>query len=135
MGATKGSEDSKISRCAPEKKPWLLPEQPISSLSRETTPHNKHPLYIATKLHGLDPSAKSFRAEEDFYLDAFLKHRWDSGNKKRDKASVMQAWSAFIRNVNDIGREAWLQRLNAIRVKFEKRTPTGARYILHRLSC
>ena len=46
----------------------------------------------------------------------------------------MQAWSAFIRNVKDIGREAWLQKLNANRVKFEKHTPTGAKYKLHRLS-
>ena len=46
----------------------------------------------------------------------------------------MQAWSAFIRNVKDIGREAWLQKLNANRVKFEKRTPTGAKFNLHRLS-
>ena len=28
--------------------------------------HNKYPLFIATKLHELDPSAKNFRAEEDF---------------------------------------------------------------------
>ena len=133
-GTTQGSDDSKMSNLAPEKKPWLLPERLINSLSGETTPHNKYPLFIATKLHGLDPSAKNFRAEEDFYLDAFLKHRWFSGNNKRDKVSLMQAWSAFIRNVKDIGREAWLQKLNANRVKFEKRTPTGAKYKLHRLS-
>ena len=46
----------------------------------------------------------------------------------------MQAWNAFIRNVKDIGREAWLRKLDASRVRFEKRTPTGAKYKLHRLS-
>ena len=46
----------------------------------------------------------------------------------------MQAWNAFTRNVKDIGREAWLQKPSATRVKFEKkRIPTGARYKLHRL--
>ena len=34
----------------------------------------------------------------------------------------MQAWNAFIRNVKDIGREAWLRKLDASRVRFEKRT-------------
>ena len=46
----------------------------------------------------------------------------------------MQAWNAFIRNVKDIGREAWLRKLDASRVRFEKRTPTGAKYRLHRLA-
>ena len=87
-----------------------------------------------SKLHGLDPSAKNFCAEADFYLDAFLKHRWYNGNNKRDKVPLMQAWNAFIRNVKDIGGEAWLWNLDAIRVRFEKRAPIGAKYKLHRLS-
>ena len=134
VGITQGSTDSKVSTLAPEKKPWFLPERLLTSLSGESTPHKKYPLFIATKLHGLDPSAKNFRAEEDFYLDAFLKHRWYNGNNKRDKVSLMQAWNAFIRNVKDIGREAWLRKLNAARVKLETRTPTGPKYNLHRLS-
>ena len=109
-----------MSHLAPEKKPWLLPERLIISLSEETTPQNKYPLFIASKLHGLDPGAKNFRAEEESYLDAFLKHRWSNGNNKRDKVALMQAWSAFIRNVKDIGREAWLRKLNATRGKFSK---------------
>ena len=95
-----------MSRLPIEKKPWLLPERLIISLSGETTPHNKYPLFIASKLHGLDPRAKNFRAAEKFYLDAFLKHRHFNGNNKRGKASLLQALNAFIRNVKDIGRKA-----------------------------
>ena len=95
VGTTQGSTDSKVYTLAPDRKPWLLPERLVTSLSGETTPHNKYPLFIAIKLHGLDPSAKNFRAEEDFYLDAFLKHRRYNGNSKRDKASLMQAWNAL----------------------------------------
>ena len=61
-----------MSRLAPEKKPWLLPERLITSLSGETTPQNKYLLFIATKLHGLDPSAENFRAEENFTSMLFL---------------------------------------------------------------
>ena len=46
----------------------------------------------------------------------------------------MQAWNAFVRNVEDIGRDAWLQKLDTARIKFENRTPSGARFKLHRLS-
>ena len=79
-------------------------------------------------------SARPIRAEEDFYLDVFLKYRWYSGSHKRGKHSLLQAWNAFIRNFEDIGREAWLQNLYTARIRLKKRTPTGARFRLHRLS-
>ena len=71
-GTTQGSTDRKASTLAPEKKQWLLPERLLTSLSDEITLHNIYPLLVATKLHGLDPSAKNFRTEKDFYNDAFL---------------------------------------------------------------
>ena len=58
-----------------ELKPWSLPEQLIKSLSHETSQHHRIPLFDASEIHGLSSSAKSFRAEEYFYLDVFLKHR------------------------------------------------------------
>ena len=63
-----------------------------------------------------------------------MKHRWYSGNTKRDKSSVLQAWNAFILNVQHIGREAWVQNLDTARVWFENRTLTGAKVRLHKLS-
>ena len=117
-----------------ELKPWRLPERLINGLSHETSRHHRIPLFDATELHGLGASASNFRAEEDFYLDVFLRHRWYNGNQKRDKNSLLAAWNAFVQNVKNFGREGWLKKLEAVRLKFEKRTPTGARYRLHRLS-
>ena len=134
VGITQGSNDGNSSELVPEKKPWLLPEKLINSLSGETDSRNKYPLFVASRLHGLSPSDKKFPAKEDFYLDVFIKHPWFNCNLKRGKNSLMQAWNAFIRNVKDIGCEAWLRKLNTARIRFETRTPTGAKYRLHRLS-
>ena len=79
-----------------ELKPWRLPEQLINSLSHETSQHHRIPLFDASELNGLSSSAMNSRAEKDFYLDAFLKHRWYNGNQKRDKASLLAAWNAFV---------------------------------------
>ena len=54
---------------------------------------------------------------------------------KRDKNSLLAAWNTFVQNANDFGRDAWLQKLDAVSIKFKKWTPTGARYRLLRLSC
>ena len=75
VGTPQGSTDRKVPTFAPKKKPWLLPERLLTSLSGETTPHNEYTFLIATKLHKLYLSEKNFRAEDEFYLDAFLKHR------------------------------------------------------------
>ena len=104
VGTTQEELDRNVLRLASERKPWLLPEQLINNLSGETSAHHRIPLFDARRLHGLDNSASNFRAEEDFFLDAFLKHRWYSGNSKCDKSSLLQAWNAFIRN-EDVGRE------------------------------
>ena len=103
-------------------------------MSHETSLHHRIPLFDASELHGLSSSAKNFRAEEDFYLDAFFNHRWYNGNQKRGKALLLAAWNAFVQNVTNFGREGWLQKLVAVCIKFKKRTPTGARYRLNRLS-
>uniref|UniRef100_A0AAV1V0S0 Uncharacterized protein n=1 Tax=Peronospora matthiolae TaxID=2874970 RepID=A0AAV1V0S0_9STRA len=57
-----------------------------------------------------------------------------SGNHKRDGPSLLQAWNAYIHNLEDVGRDVWNDKLIKAHDKFEKRTPTGARYKLHRLS-
>ena len=105
-----------------ELKPWRLPEKLINSLSHETSQHHRIPLFDVSELHGLSSSAKNFRAEQDLYLDAFLKHRWYNGNQKRDKTSLLAAWNAFFQNVKLFGREVWLEKLETVRVKLEKRS-------------
>uniref|UniRef100_A0AAV1V5D6 Uncharacterized protein n=1 Tax=Peronospora matthiolae TaxID=2874970 RepID=A0AAV1V5D6_9STRA len=62
------------------------------------------------------------------------RYRTRFGNHKRDGPSLLQAWNAYIHNLEDVGRDAWNDKLIKARDKFEKRTPTGARYKLHRLS-
>ena len=106
----------------------------MNDLSGETSLHHRIPLFDARQIHGLDISASNFRAEEDFSLDAFLKHRWYSGNTKRDKSLLLQAWNAFLLNVQHIGREAWIRKIDTARVRFKKRTLTGAKVRLHKLS-
>ena len=86
-----------------ELKPWRLTEQLINSLSHETTKHHRIPIFNASELHGLSSSAKNFRAEEDFYFDAFSKHLWYNGNQKRDKVYLLAAWNAFVQNVKNFG--------------------------------
>ena len=75
----------------------------MNDLSGETSLHHQIPLFDARLLHGLDISTSKFRAEEDFYMDALLKHRWYSGNTERDKSSLLQAWNALILNVQHMG--------------------------------
>uniref|UniRef100_A0AAV1VK48 Uncharacterized protein n=1 Tax=Peronospora matthiolae TaxID=2874970 RepID=A0AAV1VK48_9STRA len=91
-------------------------------------------LFDSSRIHHLNPSAKNYRAENDFFIDAFFKHRWYSGNHKRDGPLLLQAWNAYIHNLEDVGRDAWNDKLIKARDKYEKRTPTGARYKLYRLS-
>ena len=64
----------------------------------------------------------------------FFKHRWYNGNRNRDGKALVQAWNAFIHNVECMVREAWLDKLDASRIRFEKRNPASVRYKLHRPS-
>ena len=75
VGTTQEALDGNVLRLAPEHKPWVLPERLVNDLSGETSLHYRIPLFVARMLHGLGISGSNFRAEEDFYLDAFLKHR------------------------------------------------------------
>ena len=63
VGSSQGHTDGKTSDLPPEKKPWLLPEKVINSLSGEFDPCNKYPLFIATRPSGLDCNTKNFCAE------------------------------------------------------------------------
>ena len=81
VGTIQEALDSNMLRLAPQHKLWVLPERLVNDLSSETSLH-RILLLDARQIHGLDISARNFRAAEDFYLDAFLKHRWYSGNTK-----------------------------------------------------
>uniref|UniRef100_A0AAV1VPE9 Uncharacterized protein n=1 Tax=Peronospora matthiolae TaxID=2874970 RepID=A0AAV1VPE9_9STRA len=134
VGTSQEERDRNVLRLAPEKKAWLPPKSVMDRLSVTTSDRYRTRLFDSPRIHHLDPSAKTYRAEKDFFIDAFFKHRWYSGNHKRDGPSLLQAWNACIHNLEDVVRDVWNDKLIKARDKFEKRTPTGARYKLHRLS-
>uniref|UniRef100_A0AAV1TA68 Uncharacterized protein n=1 Tax=Peronospora matthiolae TaxID=2874970 RepID=A0AAV1TA68_9STRA len=126
--------DRNVLRLAPEKKAWMPPKSVMDHLSATTSDRYRTRLFDSSRIHHLEPSAKNYRAKNEFFIDAFFRHRWYSGNHKRDGPSLLQAWNAYIHNLEDVGRDAWNDKTIKARDKFEKRTPTGARYKLHRLS-
>uniref|UniRef100_A0AAV1V7Q2 Uncharacterized protein n=1 Tax=Peronospora matthiolae TaxID=2874970 RepID=A0AAV1V7Q2_9STRA len=134
VGTSQEERDRNVLRLAPEKKAWMPPKSVMDHSSSPTSDRYRTRLFDSSRFHHLDPSAKNYRAENDFFIDAFFKHRWYSGNHKRDGPSLLQAWNAYIHNLEDVGRDVWNDKLIKARDKFEKRTPTGARYKLHRLS-
>uniref|UniRef100_A0AAV1TGW7 Uncharacterized protein n=1 Tax=Peronospora matthiolae TaxID=2874970 RepID=A0AAV1TGW7_9STRA len=134
VGTSQEERDRNVLRPAPEKKAWMPPKSVMDHLSATTSDRYRTRLFDSSRIHHLDPSAKNYRAENEFFIDAFFRHRWYSGNYKRDGLSLLQAWKAYIHNLEDVGRDAWNDKLIKARDKFEKRTPTGARYKLHRLS-
>uniref|UniRef100_A0AAV1U5C9 Uncharacterized protein n=1 Tax=Peronospora matthiolae TaxID=2874970 RepID=A0AAV1U5C9_9STRA len=134
VGTSQEERGRSVLRLAPEKKAWMPPKSVMDHLSATTSDRYRTRLFDSPRIHHLDPSAKNYRAEKYFFIDAFFKHRWYSGNHKRDGPSLLQAWNAYIHNLEDVGRDAWNDKLIKARDKFEKRTPTGARYKLHRLS-
>uniref|UniRef100_A0AAV1TQW7 Uncharacterized protein n=1 Tax=Peronospora matthiolae TaxID=2874970 RepID=A0AAV1TQW7_9STRA len=134
VGTSQEERDRSVLRLAPENKAWTPSKCVMDHLSATTSDRYRTRLFDSSRIHHLGPSAKDYRAEHEFFIDAFFKHRWYSGNHKRDGPSLLQAWSAYIHNLEDVGRDAWNDKLIKARDKFEKRTPTGARYKLHRLS-
>uniref|UniRef100_A0AAV1UE56 Uncharacterized protein n=1 Tax=Peronospora matthiolae TaxID=2874970 RepID=A0AAV1UE56_9STRA len=134
VGTSQEERDRSVLRLAPEKKAWLPPKSVMNHLSATTSDRYRTRSFDSSRIHHLDLSAKNYRAGNESFIDAFFKHRWYSGNHKRDGPSLLQAWNAYIHNLEDVGRDAWNDKLIKARDKFEKRTPTGARYKLHRLS-
>uniref|UniRef100_A0AAV1UKH8 Uncharacterized protein n=1 Tax=Peronospora matthiolae TaxID=2874970 RepID=A0AAV1UKH8_9STRA len=134
VGTSQEERDRSVLRLAPEKQAWMPPKSVMDHLSATTSDRYRTRLFDSSRIHHLEPSAKNYRAEHEFFIGAFFKHRWYSGNHKRDGPSLLQAWNAYIHNLEDVGRDAWNDKLIKARDKFEKRTPPGARYKLHRLS-
>uniref|UniRef100_A0AAV1VLK2 Uncharacterized protein n=1 Tax=Peronospora matthiolae TaxID=2874970 RepID=A0AAV1VLK2_9STRA len=134
VGPSQEERDRNVLRLAPEKKAWLPPKSVMDCLSATASDRYRVRSFDSSRIHHLDPSKKNCRTEHEFFVGAFFKHRWYSGNHKRDSPSLLQAWNAYIHNLEDVGRDVWNDELIKARDKFEKRTPTGARYKLHRLS-
>uniref|UniRef100_A0AAV1U7B9 Uncharacterized protein n=1 Tax=Peronospora matthiolae TaxID=2874970 RepID=A0AAV1U7B9_9STRA len=74
-----------------EKKAWMPPKSVMDHLSVTTSDRYRTRLFDSSRIHHLDPSAKNYRAENEFFIDAFFRHRWYSGSHKRDGLSLLQA--------------------------------------------
>ena len=112
----------------------MPPSKELDCVAGMTTQRDRIPLFDCTKLCPPNSSTKTIRAEEEFYTDVFFKHRWYNACRGHDGKALVQGWNAFIHIIEVIGLEAWLAKLDAARIRFEKRNPVGVRWKLHRLS-
>ena len=108
--------------------------QGAGSVGMPATGRDQIPLFDVRRIYPHGSRMEILRAEEEFYTDVFFQHRWYHANRNRDGKALVQAWNAFIHNVECIGRRSWLNKLNAARIRFEQRNPDGNRYRLHQLS-
>uniref|UniRef100_A0AAV1T379 Uncharacterized protein n=1 Tax=Peronospora matthiolae TaxID=2874970 RepID=A0AAV1T379_9STRA len=61
-----------VLRLAPEKKAWLPPKSVMDRLSATTSDRYRTWLFDSLRIRHLDPSAKNYRAESDFFTDALF---------------------------------------------------------------
>uniref|UniRef100_A0AAV1U1M1 Uncharacterized protein n=1 Tax=Peronospora matthiolae TaxID=2874970 RepID=A0AAV1U1M1_9STRA len=111
VATSQEERDRNVLRLAPEKKAWMPPKSVMDHLSVTTSDRYRTRLFDSSRIHHLDPSAKNYRAEHEFFINAFFRHRWYSGNHKRDGPSLLQAWNAYIHNLEDVGRDVWNNKL------------------------
>uniref|UniRef100_A0AAV1TE97 Uncharacterized protein n=1 Tax=Peronospora matthiolae TaxID=2874970 RepID=A0AAV1TE97_9STRA len=130
VGTSQEERDRSVLRLAPEKKAWMPPKSVMNHLSATASDRYRTRLFDSLRIHHLDPSEQNYRAENDFFIDAFFKHRWYSRNHKCDGPSLLQAWNAYIHNLENVGRDVWNDKLIKARDKFEKRTRQ-----VHAISC
>uniref|UniRef100_A0AAV1UHM3 Uncharacterized protein n=1 Tax=Peronospora matthiolae TaxID=2874970 RepID=A0AAV1UHM3_9STRA len=109
VGTSQEERVRSVLHLAPEKKTWMPPKSVMDRLSATTSDRYRTRLFDWSRIHHFDPSATDYHTEHEFFIDAFFSHQW-------------------------YGRDVWNDKLIKARDEFGKRTPTGARYKLHRLS-
>uniref|UniRef100_A0AAV1V0X9 Uncharacterized protein n=1 Tax=Peronospora matthiolae TaxID=2874970 RepID=A0AAV1V0X9_9STRA len=89
VGTSQEERVRSVLRLAPEKKAWLPPKSVMDRSSATTSDRYRTRLFDSSRIHHLDPSAKAYHTEHEFFIDAFFKHLWYSGNHKRDGPSLL----------------------------------------------
>uniref|UniRef100_A0AAV1TH35 Uncharacterized protein n=1 Tax=Peronospora matthiolae TaxID=2874970 RepID=A0AAV1TH35_9STRA len=75
VGTSQEERDRSVLRLAPEKKAWMPPKSVMDHLSATTSDRYRTRLFDSSRIHHLDPSAKNYRTEHEFFIDALFKHR------------------------------------------------------------
>ena len=91
VGTTQEEQNRNVLRSATEIKPWMPSVSELRQWYGYIAGSCRIPLFDSSRIHGLDPSARNYRTEHKFYIDAFFRHRWYHGNRKRDEISLVQA--------------------------------------------
>uniref|UniRef100_A0AAV1TVU0 Uncharacterized protein n=1 Tax=Peronospora matthiolae TaxID=2874970 RepID=A0AAV1TVU0_9STRA len=107
VGTSQEERDRNVLRLAPEKKAWVPPKSVMDHCRRRRVIVIEHDCSIRQGSITLTPARKTI-------------------------ALRMNSSSMLSSDID--GRDAWNDKLIKSRDEFEKRTPTGARYKLHRLS-
>ena len=119
-------------RLAPENKPWVLPVRLVNDLSGETSLHHRISLFDARLIQRLDISASNFALKNTSIWRLFGSIVGIVATLSETKVRYCWRGTPSYSICSTLG--ARLQNLDTTRVRFEKRTLTGAKVRLHNLS-
>uniref|UniRef100_A0AAV1TLT8 Uncharacterized protein n=1 Tax=Peronospora matthiolae TaxID=2874970 RepID=A0AAV1TLT8_9STRA len=90
VGTSQEERDRNVLRLAPEKKAWMPPKSVVDLLcARPGVFVIAHVFFLFAKAPPLPPPPKNCRGGEEFSFAVFFRHRWYSGNHKRDGPSLL----------------------------------------------
>uniref|UniRef100_A0AAV1U564 Uncharacterized protein n=1 Tax=Peronospora matthiolae TaxID=2874970 RepID=A0AAV1U564_9STRA len=72
VGTSQEERDRNFLGLAPEKKAWMPPKSVMDHLSATTSDRYRTRLFDSSRIHRFDPSAKNYRAENEFFIDALF---------------------------------------------------------------